>query len=233
MSAHRTAYIAIFLVASLVAAAVYYLAQPRAEAVRARTDIPIFAPITADMVELVQVPPAARPANAAISTDDVVGRYAAMPILAGQYVDTRALESTPGERTFGFGAAVPPGHVAFALPVEPAQAVGGALSPGARVEVVAVPNALVNEPPTAEDGTDAGAVTLGEDVLVLALRTADGQALREQAADAGRTTMLPPRLGSVVVAVPAADLPRYASAVLTSTVYLALNPQPADAEAAE
>lgn len=231
MSGHRTAYIAIFVVASLVAAAVYYLAQPRAEAVRARTDIPIFAPITADMVELVHVPPAARPANASTSVDDVVGRYAAMPILAGQYVDTRALESTPGERSFGFGAAVPPGHVAFALPVEPAQAVGGALSPGARVDVVAVPNALTNAPPTAEDDTDTPAVMLGEDVLVLALRTQDGQALTEQGADTGRTTVLPPTLGSVVVAVPAEDLPRYASAVLTSTVYLALSP--ADAEASQ
>ena len=73
MGAHRPAYIAIFVVASLVAAGVYWFAQPRAEAVRARADIPVLTPITADMVELVQVPPAARPADAATSLDAVVG----------------------------------------------------------------------------------------------------------------------------------------------------------------
>ena len=35
MGAHRPAYVAIFIAASLVAAAVYWFAQPRAEAVRA------------------------------------------------------------------------------------------------------------------------------------------------------------------------------------------------------
>jgi DNA-binding LacI/PurR family transcriptional regulator len=43
---------------------------------------------------------------------------------------------------FGFGASLGPGEVAFAIPVDPSQAVGGALAPGAKVSVVAVPNAL-------------------------------------------------------------------------------------------
>ena len=219
------------MAASLVAAGVYWFAQPRAEAVRARADVPVLTQITADMVELVQVPPAARPADAATSLDAVVGQYAAAPILAGQYLDTRALETTPGQRTFGFGAALPPGHVAFALPVEPAQALGGALTPGASVEVVAVPNALRQATAPSEEQPEA--VVLGEDVIVLALRTGEGQALTEVEADSTRTTALPPRLASVVVAIPADELPDYATAVLTSTIYLALSPQDAAVQASE
>jgi Flp pilus assembly protein CpaB len=231
MGAHRPAYIAIFVAASLVAAGVYWFAQPRAEAVRARADIPVLTAITADMVELVQVPPAARPGDAATSLEAVVGQYAAAPILAGQYLDTRALETTPGQRTFGFGAALPAGHVAFALPVEPAQALGGAITPGASVEVIAVPNAL--RQPTAPAGEQPEAVVLGEGVVVLALRTREGQALTATDAESARTTALPPTLASVVVAIPADELTDYATAVLTSTIYLALSPHDTATQASE
>lgn len=233
MGAHRPVYVAIFVAASLLAAGVYWFAQPRAEAVRARTDIPVLTAITADMVELVQLPPAARPANVATSLDSVIGQYAALPILAGQYLDTRALEVTPGQRTFGFGAPVPPGHVAFALPVDPGQAVGGALSPGALVDVVAVPNALRQAPASGSSEDLPEAVVLGEGLVILALRTGEGQALTDVSADATRTTALPPKLASVVVAIPADELPQYATAVLTSTIYLALSAQSAAPQASE
>jgi Flp pilus assembly protein CpaB len=231
MGAHRPAYIVIFAVASLIAAGVFWFAQPRAEAVRARTDIAVLTPITVDMVELVQVAPAARPADAATSLDAVVGQYAAAPILAGQYLDTRSLEATPGQRTFGFGAALPPEHVAFALPVEPGQALGGALSAGALVDVVAVPNALRQATGPSEEHPEA--VVLGEGLVVLALRTGEGQALTHADADSARTTALPPKLASVVVAVPADELSDYATAVLTSTIYLALSPQDTAPQASE
>src|ERR671915_1324472 len=148
MRGRRGIYIGIFFVASLAAAALYYLAQPRAEIVRARTDITTFRPITDEMVELVRVSPPDAPANAARSVDEVVGRYTSLPILAGQDVDVRVLESTPGQRVYGFGAPLGAGHVAFALPVEPGQAVGGALPPGALVDIVAGP-AGARAPPRA------------------------------------------------------------------------------------
>jgi Flp pilus assembly protein CpaB len=221
MRTNRGAYVAIFVVASLVAAGVYYLAQPRADVVRARSDIAVLTPITADMVEIVRVSPGDRSSDAATSIDDVVGQYAAMPILAGQVVDRRALESTPGARSFGFGAPLPPGHVAFAISVEPGQAVGGALTPGAVVDIIAVPNTLKTLPADAESAPEA--TVLGEDLVVLALRTVEGRALTDPSDGAQSATSLPPRLGSVVVAVPADDLPAFASASLTSTLYLALN----------
>lgn len=220
MRTNRGAYVAIFIVASLVAAGGYYLAQPRTEVVRARSDIAVLTPITADMVEVVRVSPGDASSDAAGAIEEVVGEYAALPILAGQIVDRRALESTPGAQAFGFGAPLPPGHVAFAIPVEAAQAVGGALTPGAIVDVVAVPNALKTLPAGAES---AEAVILGEDLVVLALRTVEGRALVDDSDATATSTSLPPRLGSVVVAVPAGEIAAFGSASLTSTMYLALN----------
>lgn len=227
MRARRTVYIVIFLVASVVAAGVYYLAQPRLELVRARSDIPVLSQITSDMVELVRVSPLDAPPNSARSLDAVVGHYAALPILAGQDVDSRAIETTPGSRAFGFGAPLAPGEVAFALPVEASQAVGGALAAGARVDVIAVPNALKSGTAGASPGP--GAVTMGQGLTILALRTGDGHPLGPDTSSASSTrAVVPPKLGSVVVAIPAARVADFATAALTSTFYLALDPgQPA------
>ena len=76
MRARRTVYIVIFVVASLVAAGAYYLAQPRVELVRATADIPVLTQITADMVELVRVSPLDAPTDSARTLDAVVGQYA-------------------------------------------------------------------------------------------------------------------------------------------------------------
>ncbi len=222
MRARRTVYIVIFLVSSIVAAGVYYLAQPRLELVRARSDIPVLTQITADMVELVRVSPLDAPANTARSLDGVVGRYAALPILAGQDVDARAIETTPGSRAFGFGAPLAAGQVAFALPVAADQAVGGALSPGARVDVVAVPNALKTIGVSNSPGPPS--VTMGLGLTILALRTTDGHPLGDDTSASSSTRVVPPKLGSVVVAIPAARVADFATASLTSTFYLALDP---------
>jgi pilus assembly protein CpaB len=221
MRARRGVYLAVFLVAALGASALVYFAQPRNGIVRATVDIPVLTPITAEMVQVVSVSPADAPANAARRVDDVIGKYASVPILAGQDVDTRILESNPGQLAFGFGAPLQPGQVAFAIPVEPGQAVGGALVPGARVDIVAVPNSLK----TQVSGADSpSAVVLGQGLVVLTIRTPEGKLLGDDpAADNGRV-VIPPKLGSVVVAIPAARLSEFAEAALSSTFYLALSP---------
>ena len=229
MRTRRTIYIGIFLVASLVAAGVYWLAQPRVEVVRAQVDIPVLTQITPDMVTLVAVSPLDATADAARSLDAVVGQYAALPILTGQDVDGRAIEATPGSRAFGFGAPLGAGQVAFALPVEADQAVGGALAPGARVDVIAVPDALKTGTAAATIGP--GAVTMGLGLTILALRTANGQQLGDASSGAS-TAVVPPTLGSVVVAIPAARVADFATAALTSTFYLALDPGPPPASPA-
>ena len=221
MRARRGIYLAFFLVAALGASALVYLAQPRNGIVRATTDIAILTPITADMVQIVSVSPADAPANAARSLDAVVGRYASVPILAGQDVDVRVLETNPGQLAFGFGAPLEAGQVAFAIPVEPGQAVGGALVPGARVDIVAVPNSLK----TQVSGADSpSAVMLGQGLVVLTIRTPEGRQLGDEPASDSARVIIPPKLGSVVVAIPAARLPEFAEAALSSTFYLALSP---------
>src|SRR6266508_2647749 len=220
----RTPYIATFVIAGLVAAGVFVFAQPRTDIVRAKVDVPVLTQITADMVDTIRVSPADAPANAATSLDEVVGQYAALPILAGQTVDRRALERTPGERALGFGAPLAAGQVAFALPVEPSQAVGAALAPGARVNVIAAPNSLKTGG-SAVGASPPPAVVLGEGYVILALRTADGQPLTTgTTTDVGGTrTLVPPRLGSVVIAIPAERQAEFAAAALTSTFYLTLS----------
>jgi Flp pilus assembly protein CpaB len=226
MRARRTGYMIVFLIAGLVAAGIYYVAQPRAEIVRARMDIAVLTPITADMVELVRLAPADAPPNAARSMSDVIGRYASVPILAGQDVDARILEASPGQRAFGFGAPVGPGQVAFALPVEPGQAVGAALAPGARIDVVAVPNALKTQTGSAAGSDAPEPVMLGRGLTVLALRTTDGQPLIDPERGSGGTrSLVAPKLGSVVVAIPADQVADFAAAALSSNFYLALSPQ--------
>ncbi len=109
-----------------------------------------------------------------------------------------------------------PGQVAFAIAVDPYQAVGGALQPGARVSVVAVPNA--NK--TAAGGAPVPAsVVLGTDLAILALRTPDGLPFQGSGASAD----LPSPLGSVVLSIPADRLSEFASAAQTSTFYLGLS----------
>ena len=98
---------------------------------------------------------------------------------------------------------------------------GGALTPGAVVDVIAVPNALKTLPADIESVPEA--TVLGEGLIVLALRTVEGRAMTDPSDGTQSATALPPRLGSVVVAVPADELPAFASASLTSTMYLALN----------
>lgn len=221
MRARRGVYLAFFLVAALGASALVYIAQPRNGIVRAMTDIPVLTPITAEMVAIVSVSPADAPANAARSLDAVVGRYTSVPILAGQDVDVRVLETNPGQLAFGFEAPLELGQVAFAIPVEPGQAVGGALAPGARVDVVAVPNALK----TQISGADSpSAIVLGQGLVVLTLRTPEGRQLSDQLVSDTDRVVIPPKLGSVVVAIPAARLPEFAEAALSSTFYLALSP---------
>jgi Flp pilus assembly protein CpaB len=221
MRARRGVYLAFFLVAALGASALVYFAQPRNGIVRAKTDIAVLTPITADMVQIVSVSPADAPANAARSLDAVVGRYTSVPILAGQDVDVRVLETNPGQLAFGFEAPLQAGQVAFAIPVEPGQAVGGALVAGAHVDVVAVPNSLKTQ---MSGAGSPSAVVLGQGLTVLTLRTPEGRQLNDEPASDSTRVVIPPKLGSVVVAIPAARLTEFAEAALSSTFYLAISP---------
>jgi hypothetical protein len=67
-------------------------------------------------------------------------------------------------------------------------------------------------------------VTLGQGLTILALRSTE---IRDLTVDPATTSTgaIPPKLGSVVVAIPAARLPEFVTAALTLTFYLGLNPR--------
>jgi hypothetical protein len=89
--------------------------------------------------------------------------------------------------------------------------------------VIAVPNALKNGSIGASPGP--GAISLGQGLTILALRTADGYQLTDPGTG-DSSAVVPPKLGSVVVAIPAARVADFATAALTSSFYLALDPGP-------
>jgi hypothetical protein len=67
-------------------------------------------------------------------------------------------------------------------------------------------------------------VVLGQGLVVLTIRTPEGRQLTD-VPDSGRgAVVIPLKLGSVVVAIPAARLQEFAEAALSSTFYLALSP---------
>lgn len=59
---------------------------------------------------------------------------------------------------------------------------------------------------------------------MLTIRTPEGEQLGDEPAADSARVVIPPKLGSVVVAIPAARLPEFAEAALSSTFYLALSP---------
>jgi hypothetical protein len=65
---------------------------------------------------------------------------------------------------------------------------------------------------------------MGQGYLILALRTADGQPLTAgPAGDSSTGALVAPKLGSVVIAIPAASEAEFATQALASTSYLALS----------
>ena len=90
---------------------------------------------------------------------------------------------------------------------------------GAKVTVVAVPNSLKNGVAASPAPTST---VLGTNLTILALRTPDGQPFSRGQSGSG-IAVVPPKLGSVVVAIPADRLSDFATAALSSTFYLALS----------
>ncbi len=108
--------------------------------------------------------------------------------------------------------------------MDPSQAVGAALAPGARVDVIAVPNALRTGTSAGPSASAPATAVMGQGYLILALRTADGQPLTAaSASDSGSGALVAPKLGSVVIAIPAASEAAFATQALASTFYLALS----------
>jgi Flp pilus assembly protein CpaB len=224
----RTIYLLAFLLLALAAGLLTLRAQRTAAVLVATHDVRAGQQVTAQDVEVRRLHADGVPTGALSVADDAVGSYVAWPLTAGEPVLSRMVRHERSGITLTAAVTVPDGYRAVAVPVQPAGAVGGMLSPGDRVDVYATPLPGHNGGTTSSSaGADPmrsdTAVVLGRDLLVLQLRSDQGQPLDAAADQSVRGLNFGAgKLGSVVIAVPASEVSRFASAAASDTIYLAL-----------
>lgn len=209
----QRALIGLALAAGAVAGTLYYVGAQRSSVVVAARDLDATRPLTADDLAVVSIPFDAVPAGAVADTGGAVGKLPRAPLWRGQVVLEPALSD--GAAQFHTGLVLPVGMRAVALPVSAAaQAVGGAIVPGARVDVIAVPVA----------GRAPGGRTaelLAQAAIVLDVRSESGS---PYGALSPKTSVssIGERIGSVVIAIESVDEVRFADRIATSTFVLTL-----------
>jgi Flp pilus assembly protein CpaB len=102
--------------------------------VTAVKDIAQFTPIRADSVAIRAFPAAFAPPGALTKVEDVEGKYATTNIVRDQIVLEAQASAT--RRTSNLSASVPPGKVAFWMPLPDLLSSSGGLQPGDRVDVL-------------------------------------------------------------------------------------------------
>ena len=133
--------------------------------------------------------------------------------MAGQLADSRRAA------LLAHAGAIPPGHALVAIPVDATRALGGVVPPSQIVDV------LVASPDPAADRAVSGAApqvveVLGRGVLLVELRSDRGEALQAPSDDGSLARRASVRIGAAVLAVPAADVPRYVARIPTGTFVL-------------
>jgi pilus assembly protein CpaB len=207
----RRSLLVLAVIAGCVAGALYYVGAQRVPTVVAARDIPVIRPLTAQDVEVRSVPPDALPTGALSHVDQVIGRVPIAPLWRGQPLVEQALADDAG--VFHTGLALRPGERAVAIPVTAVSAVGGAISPGARVDVLAVP--IIGRAPTGRT-----VELLASDALVLDVRSESGAPYLTKRQDAALAV---DRIGSVILAITPADEIRFADRIATSSFVLAFS----------
>lgn len=209
----QRALIGLALVAGVLAGTLYYVGAQRSPVLVASRDVDATHPLVADDLAIVSIPADAVPAGALIDMNAAVGKIPKAPLWRGQVVLGPALSDDAA--SFHTGLALPVGMRAVALPVSSAaQAVGGSIVPGARVDVIAVPVA---------GRAPAGRTTelLLQGAIVLDVRSETGSPYGTALAKSV-TSSLSERIGSVVVAIDPLDEVRFADRIATSMFVLTL-----------
>ena len=207
----RRSLLVLAIVAGGVAGALYYIGAQRVSMIVAAQDVGAIRPLTAADLEVRTVPPDALPAGAIASVDEAIGRVPIAPLWQGQPLVTQALAADAA--VFHTGLTLRPGERAVAIPVVAVSAVGGAIAPGARVDVVAVP--LIGKAPAGRT-----VELLAADALVLDVRSESGAPYQPRRPDA---TASVDRIGSVIIAIAPSDEIRFADRIATSTFVLAFS----------
>jgi pilus assembly protein CpaB len=209
----QRALIVLALVAGALAGSLYYMGAQRSSVVVAARDLDATHPLVPDDLAIVSIPADAVPAGAFATADAAVGKLPRAPLWRGQVVLAPALSDDAAP--FRTGLALPVGARAVALPVaSAAQAVGGSIVPGARVDVIAVPVA---------GRAPAGRTTeiLLQGAMVLDVRSENGSPYGTPLSTSAASS-LNERMGSVVVAIDPLDEMRFADRIATSMFVLAL-----------
>jgi len=232
----RTVYLLLFFLLAGLAALLTLRAQRTVAVLVATHDLRAGAQVSAQDVQVERMNEDSVPGGALVSADDAVGEYVAWPLTGGEPVLQRAMRRQRSGIALVADVAVPDGYRAIAVPVQPAGAVGGMLTPGDHVDVYATPlqghrSGSVGAAPSGDGSTDPqgttpadGTAQIGQDLLVLQLRTDQGQPLEDptdhsvHGLDFGAG-----KLGSVVLAVPGDQVARFASASSSDSIYLALS----------
>jgi Flp pilus assembly protein CpaB len=199
------------LIAGLTAGVLYFIGAQRVDVVVAAGDVTVIRPLTAHDLEVRSVPPDALPVGALSSVTDAIGRVPIGPMWRGQALVVQALADDAA--TFHTGLKLRPGERAIAIPVVAVSAVGGAVTPGARVDVIAVP--LIGRAPAGR-----AVELLAAEALVLDVRTESGAPYQPRSQDAAFSG---DRIGSVILAIAYADEIRFADRIATSTFVLAFS----------
>jgi len=209
----QRALLVLAIVAGALAGTLYYVGTQRSPVVVAARDLDATHPLVADDLAVVSIPADAVPAGAVADASSAVGKLPRAPLWRGQVVLDAALSNEAA--SFHTGLALPAGMRAVALPVSSAaQAVGGSIVPGARVDVIAVPVA----------GRAPGGRTtelLLQSAMVLDVRSETG-APYGVTVSKGAASSLSERIGSVVVAIEPLDEVRFADRIATSMFVLTL-----------
>jgi Flp pilus assembly protein CpaB len=209
----QRALVVLALAAGALAGTLYYVGAQRSPVVVAARDLDATHPLVADDLAIVSMPTDAVPVGALADANGAVGKLPRAPLWRGQVVLEPALSDHGA--SFHTGLALPTGMRAVALPMSSAaQAVGGAIVPGARVDVIAVP--LAGRAPAGRT-----AELLLQGAMVLDVRSETGSPYGA----VGSKTPVPSlgeRIGSVVVAIDSLDEVRFADRIVTSTFVLAL-----------
>jgi len=222
----RTIYLGLFLLLALSAGLLTLRAQRTVAVLVATRDVRAGQQVAASDVQVERAHADSVPGDALATPDDAVGSYVAWPLTAGEPVLAHMVRRERSGIALTAAVTVPDGYRAVAVPVQPAGAVGGMLSPGDHVDVYATPLAghTANTNAAAPDTTADDARLLGTDLLVVELRSDQGQPLDDGTDQSVHGLNFGAgKLGSVVVAVPAADVPRFAAAAASDSIYLALS----------
>lgn len=206
--------LAIALLAGVVAGAIYYSATQRVAVIFAAEHLSPGRPIDHDDLEVRWLPADAVPTDALSDSNSAIGLFPRGPVWPGQIVLGGSLMRTTA--TFESGLVPPTGYRAIAVPVAAHQALGGAVVPGARVDVIAVPL-------PGAGASEGLAELLAEAALVIDVRGEHGGSVNGDEPSRSATAARE-RIGSVVIAVGASEELLIAERVPTRSFVLVLVP---------